>query len=177
MRFLWRLLGALLFLAALLFALMATVLGLRGDLTAIVVFGCASLGGFGLGRYLWRKSKKPALEPYAFDDEPLNPLPPVPSTAGDFDYNDTDINFTEDTDREVRRRNPRSRVRELIEFEYADIEGQYSQRQIRVYETTPVYIKGYCLHRRAARTFRRDRVLGDVIIVDTGECIDPMIYR
>lgn len=61
-----------------------------------------------------------------------------------------------------------------IEFSYEDANGEITQRTVTVHSVDSTYIKGECHSRRAERTFRIDRVLGDVVDVETGEIFSPM---
>lgn len=63
----------------------------------------------------------------------------------------------------------------LVAFEYEDAGGNRTAREVK----NPVrflfsyqwYINGYCLLRKEARTFRVDRILGDIADVETGEVV------
>lgn len=65
----------------------------------------------------------------------------------------------------------------LIAFDYEDAQGNKTSRQVK----NPVrftyaqndYINGFCLTRQAARTFRIDRIRGDIADAETGEIITP----
>ncbi len=60
-----------------------------------------------------------------------------------------------------------------VEFLYEDAEGDISHRQVTVHSVTSIYIKGECHTRQAERTFRIDRVIGDITDCDTGEMSAP----
>lgn len=59
-----------------------------------------------------------------------------------------------------------------ISFSYRNANGEYSDRRVAVQEVGGGYFKGRCLTRKAQRTFRIDRILGDVVSEDTGEVLD-----
>lgn len=60
-----------------------------------------------------------------------------------------------------------------VRFSYKDADGVPSERHVIVHSVTDTYIKGECLDRQAERTFRLDRINGDVVDCNTGELIDP----
>lgn len=60
-----------------------------------------------------------------------------------------------------------------IEFSYVDADGEKTQRTVTVHSVTRVYFKGECHTRREERTFRLDRVVGDLVDCDTGEVLSP----
>lgn len=68
--------------------------------------------------------------------------------------------------------------REFI-FTYTDHEGQSSRRRVRVMGIASndgrQYLDGYCLDRNAVRTFRVDRIQGDLTDIETGELLN--VYR
>ncbi|MGV6851297.1 MAG: BRCT domain-containing protein [bacterium] len=51
------------------------------------------------------------------------------------------------------------KINDVIAFEYADADGAYSQRTIKVNGIDDQYISGFCMLRNEQRTFRRDRIL------------------
>jgi hypothetical protein len=61
----------------------------------------------------------------------------------------------------------------LIEFTYEDSEGAITSRKVTVHSVTHTYLKGKCHARKAERTFRLDRIVGDIIDLETGELIRP----
>lgn len=61
---------------------------------------------------------------------------------------------------------------DTIRFSYENSEGEYSERTVRVRSLGGEYFRGHCLKRRADRTFRLDRVIGEVTSEDTGEVAD-----
>lgn len=63
-----------------------------------------------------------------------------------------------------------------VSFTYEDAYGEITHRIVEVRTVTGVYIKGNCLDRQEARTFRIDRILGDVVDCDTGEILKPLEY-
>lgn len=60
-----------------------------------------------------------------------------------------------------------------VRFSYEDANGIPSERHVIVHSVSGTYIKGECLDRQAERTFRLDRINGDVVDCNTGELIDP----
>lgn len=60
-----------------------------------------------------------------------------------------------------------------VEFTYMDAEGEITHRRVTVHSATATYLKGECHKRQAERTFRVDRIIGDVVDCDTGEIISP----
>lgn len=64
-------------------------------------------------------------------------------------------------------------------FSYVDHEGQATRRTVRVAGIASKdgreYLDGYCLNRKAMRTFRVDRIQSDLTDTETGELIS--IYR
>lgn len=58
-----------------------------------------------------------------------------------------------------------------IAFDYQDADGERTARQVTVHSVTKTYLKGECHLRRAERTFRLDRVRGDITDMDTGEIL------
>lgn len=68
-------------------------------------------------------------------------------------YNHYDINdYKENT----------SIIGKTVKFTYEDSEGNITSRTVDVSIVTDFYIKGYCHKRRAERTFRIDRIIGDI---------------
>lgn len=60
-----------------------------------------------------------------------------------------------------------------VEFSYEDAVGEITYRTVTVHSVTRTYIKGECHTRRQERTFRIDRIIGDLIDCDTGEILSP----
>ncbi|WP_052369824.1 helix-turn-helix transcriptional regulator [Comamonas aquatica] len=64
-------------------------------------------------------------------------------------------------------------------FSYTDHEGQSSRRRVRVMGIASndgrQYLDGYCLDRNAMRTFRVDRIQGEMTDAETGELVN--VYR
>lgn len=60
-----------------------------------------------------------------------------------------------------------------VQFTYEDAQGNVSERHVIVHHADLHYIKGECLARNAERTFRTDRIIGDVVDCSTGEIINP----
>ncbi|MGY6771860.1 BRCT domain-containing protein [Gallibacterium sp. ZY190522] len=55
-----------------------------------------------------------------------------------------------------------SLIGKTVKFTYEDSEGNITSRTVDVAIVTDFYIKGYCHKRRAERTFRIDRIIGDI---------------
>lgn len=67
---------------------------------------------------------------------------------------------------------------ETIEFVYEDRNGEFERRVVDIeQQKNDEYIKGYCHLREAERTFRLSRIVGDIIVVDTGEVFRSYEYR
>jgi hypothetical protein len=76
-----------------------------------------------------------------------------------------------------RTRKPRSaEVIDVIRFEYEDRSGDMSAREVEVTAISDEYFEGWCRGRKAARTFRLDRVSGEVVSLETGEIDDPYAW-
>lgn len=60
-----------------------------------------------------------------------------------------------------------------VEFLYEDAEGDITFRTVTVHSVTRSYLKGECHYRRAERTFRIDRIIGDLTNCETGEILSP----
>lgn len=58
-----------------------------------------------------------------------------------------------------------------VQFTYQDAEGELTARRVTVHSVDATYIKGECHERQAERTFRIDRVVGEVLDLDTGELL------
>ncbi|HGO9030649.1 TPA: hypothetical protein ACLBFU_001238, partial [Neisseria meningitidis] len=56
-----------------------------------------------------------------------------------------------------------------ITFAYTNAKDETAMRHVRVTGFDGFYIKGVDLDKRASRTFRTDRIIGEVIDTDTGE--------
>lgn len=60
-----------------------------------------------------------------------------------------------------------------IAFTYEDTNGNITSRTVTVHSVSTTYIKGECQDRQAARTFRVDRIIGDLVDLETGEILNP----
>ncbi|MNJ56522.1 hypothetical protein D3C77_520720 [compost metagenome] len=60
-----------------------------------------------------------------------------------------------------------------VEFSYEDTKGEITYRTVTVHSITRTYLKGECHGRQAERTFRLDRIIGDLVDCETGEIISP----
>lgn len=69
---------------------------------------------------------------------------------------------------------PRRRGKlDTIYFTYQTADGDVMDRHVIVHAVDDDYIEGVCLLRKAVRTFRLDRIIGDVTSEETGEVADP----
>lgn len=70
---------------------------------------------------------------------------------------------------------PQTLPREFL-FSYMDHHGQASRRRVRVMRIASndgrQYLEGFCLERNAMRTFRVDRIDGDLTDAETGELLN-----
>lgn len=60
-----------------------------------------------------------------------------------------------------------------VAFNYVNAEGVSRFREVDVESFDGQYVEGYCHSARKFRTFRLDRIDGDIIVRDTGESMDP----
>lgn len=60
-----------------------------------------------------------------------------------------------------------------IAFSYVNSKGESSFRDVDVKSFDGEYVEGYCHLSRKFKTFRLDRIDGDIIIRETGESIEP----
>lgn len=60
-----------------------------------------------------------------------------------------------------------------VAFTYEDSAGDVSYRKVTVHSITASHMKGECHDRQAERTFRLDRIIGDLTDCDTGEIMSP----
>lgn len=58
-----------------------------------------------------------------------------------------------------------------VQFTYQDAEGEITARTVTVHSVSAAHIKGECHDKHAERTFRVDRVIGDVLDLDSGELL------
>lgn len=82
-----------------------------------------------------------------------------------------------------RRRKPPASPRtsrkgklDTIRFAYVASGGELTQRRVVVHQLDGEYFQGRCLMRNATRTFRLDRVIGDVTSEDSGEVADAFAW-
>ncbi len=54
---------------------------------------------------------------------------------------------------------PKAKSGKWIEFTYVDSEGEITDRHLRNWSRTSQYLEGFCMDRKALRTFRIDRVI------------------
>lgn len=77
----------------------------------------------------------------------------------------------------TRSHDHRIEVRDEVEFEYRDSEGAPSKRRVIVTEMAENHFEGYCLLRKANRTFRYDRIDGLITRMETGELMSCFEWR
>ncbi|WP_312571392.1 WYL domain-containing protein [Stutzerimonas balearica] len=58
-----------------------------------------------------------------------------------------------------------------MEFTYRDSAGDVTSRTVTLHSVTATHLKGECHDRGAERTFRVDRIIGDVVDLETGEIL------
>lgn len=63
--------------------------------------------------------------------------------------------------------------RGTVTFTYEDAAGEVTCRTVTVHSATATHLKGECHDRQAERTFRIDRIIGDVVDVESGEVVRP----
>lgn len=73
----------------------------------------------------------------------------------------------------TRKRQQAGRTLDTIRFEYCSALGEVSQRRVVVRVIEDEYFEGRCLTRNAMRTFRFDRVQGDITSEESGEVANP----
>ena len=56
-------------------------------------------------------------------------------------------------------------------FIYEDADGEITHRTVTIHSVDSTYLKGECHDRVAERTFRLDRIVGDVVNLETGEIL------
>lgn len=66
---------------------------------------------------------------------------------------------------------------DIIAFGYIDADGDYSYRRVVARRCNERTINGVCLDRKQTRTFRVDRVVGEVTSESTGEVFPPQAMR
>lgn len=60
-----------------------------------------------------------------------------------------------------------------VEFTYEDSAREITRRRVTVHSVTSTYLKGECHDRQAERTFRIDRIRGDIVDCNSGEILRP----
>ena len=60
-----------------------------------------------------------------------------------------------------------------VAFTYEDSTGEVSYRTVTAHSVSATYLKGECHDRQAERTFRIDRIIGDLTDCETGEILSP----
>lgn len=69
-----------------------------------------------------------------------------------------------------------SKPLDVVHFTYRDSSGELTQRRVVVRELEERYLTGVCLLRGAVRTFRLDRVVGELVSVETGEVAEALAW-
>ncbi|MFU3873534.1 WYL domain-containing protein [Pseudomonas aeruginosa] len=64
----------------------------------------------------------------------------------------------------------------MVAFTYEDSDGDISYRTVTVHSANATYLKGECHDRQAERTFRLDRIIGDLTDCETGEIMSPQSW-
>ncbi|POE19274.1 MULTISPECIES: WYL domain-containing protein [Pectobacterium] len=62
---------------------------------------------------------------------------------------------------------------QCISFSYVDSIGNHTRREVDVESVDDEYIYGYCHLVGDTRTFLLNRIEGNIIVIDTGELLDP----
>lgn len=83
---------------------------------------------------------------------------------------------------ESRERAPRAKAlrgadRDVIRFDYANAQGEYSSRRVRVEWVGEWKFDGTDLDKGAERSFRYDSIIGDITSDSTGEILAPLDWR
>ena len=65
---------------------------------------------------------------------------------------------------------------DTVRFAYVDANGDRSDRRVVVHQLEGTCFQGLCLSRRATRTFRLDRVQGDITSESSGEVQEPWAW-
>lgn len=65
---------------------------------------------------------------------------------------------------------------DTVRFAYVDANGDRSDRRVVVHQLEGTCFQGLCLSRRATRTFRLDRVRGDITSESSGEVQEPWAW-
>lgn len=65
---------------------------------------------------------------------------------------------------------------DIIQFDYIDAEGDYSQRRVVVHQVDGIRFSGQCMSCNDRRTFRVDRVQGNITSELTGEVSAPNVW-
>lgn len=64
----------------------------------------------------------------------------------------------------------------VVAFTYKDSVGDLTDRIVTVHSVSSEYLKGECHEQQAERTFRIDRILGDLTDCGTGEILSPDLW-
>lgn len=73
----------------------------------------------------------------------------------------------------VSKGNGRRGKLDTIHFTYETADGDVMERHVVVQAVDGIYIDGFCLTRKAVRTFRLDRIIGNITSDNTGEVLFP----
>jgi hypothetical protein len=65
---------------------------------------------------------------------------------------------------------------ERVTFTYEDAFGNVTDREVVVHRADRQCFAGYCMERQAERTFRYDRIVGEVVRTDTGEALSAKAW-
>ncbi|MDC7704816.1 WYL domain-containing protein [Vogesella indigofera] len=69
-----------------------------------------------------------------------------------------------------------SKPLDVVHFTYRNSNGEVSQRRVLVRELADRYLMGVCLLRGSVRTFRLDRVVGELVSEETGEIAESLTW-
>ncbi len=164
-KFFFRLLSITLFCIALLFITGVITYVMRGSWLGVILTGGVVAGCIWGGRALWRKA---SVLSYKKQEQVTE------SEAPQSDVSPTHIEHIPDFDDDFQR----TTAPQTIHFLYKKASGEATKRTVSVFEhKAGDYIKGRCHDRNATRTFKLERILGDVIDTDTGEIMTVDQYH
>lgn len=87
---------------------------------------------------------------------------------------DLEINKTKPSKfRSVNHASGKDAEIKAVAFSYVNSKGESSFRDVDIKSFDGKYLEGYCHLSRKFKTFRLDRIEGEIIIRETGEAIDP----
>jgi hypothetical protein len=73
----------------------------------------------------------------------------------------------------AKKKSPKKKRLDDIEFSYIDSKNDYSERRIIVHSIDDIYLKGFDLDRHARRTFKVENIQGLIVSRDSGEMFTP----